>query len=268
MFKVNTYKDKKLMDKYKPRKNKDGTNELTAQYESDSEDSYMNETVGITKQIGKAVAKNIPGSCYLVNDVKRSTYKLPTNTLFTMGFHVHTNNDQYCFCPCSKTVMKSWRKGNDIKFQVPHSEVCKDKAMCLEQIIQDLKSKADIGAWLHKACFYYAQFLYSYYWETDLHHKAMYMHPSHPKYTEAKRVQDQKMWFLNTAPIFIDMESILYNEEQKMKANDTTVVGDIESSKVSAKDTLSSVIVNKENQLSILQSTAAGLNEFEVMARL
>jgi hypothetical protein len=204
MFEVNQYEDQIMKDKHKPKEKNQGNIVLESQYELDSDKSlgYMADTVPMNMETGKAIeSANIPGCCYTLDSVKEFIYKLPTNILFTMGFHLHTNNDKYCFYPCSNSVMKAWRTLNDIDFKVPHSEICKDTSMHPEVLVQHLTSKAQNHDWLHKGCLYYIQYLYNFYWNKDLHHKGIYIHQSHPKYTETFREQNEKLVTSNAPPL-------------------------------------------------------------------
>jgi hypothetical protein len=126
LFEINKYEDDILNSCYKPTKNSQGVVQLEDTYYESDEDLYMKFTESITpdKSDGE---QSISGSCYSVGDVKKFVYKLPTNQLFTMGFHLHPKSDYYCYCPCAKTVMQPWRKGNKIDFKVPNSKICKDK---------------------------------------------------------------------------------------------------------------------------------------------
>jgi hypothetical protein len=83
--------------------------------------------------------------------------------------------------------------------------------------MQHLKSKSDNQDWLHRVSFYYAQFLYDSNWGDNLHHKALYMHPSHPKYIEAEQQQNEKLSAQNCRPLFFDMGHIIEHSLDKMK---------------------------------------------------
>lgn len=85
---------------------------VPGRYDS-SADSDKSEAFGVIPYAKITVCdqkerhSNIPNCTYTSDKLRALIYCLPTNQLFSMGFHmIISNNDRYCLCPCAKTAMK------------------------------------------------------------------------------------------------------------------------------------------------------------------
>jgi hypothetical protein len=143
-------------------------------YESDSEDSYMQDTVPITA--GGAATANTANLAYPRSTIEKFIDSLRFNLIFNVGFDVkgiHPDDEVSCFCPCSKT-MSDWRDN----FKVNHME-SKDKCNYYRRaepkgLMDHLRKTGEQGGFLHRGIELYVTKLYEGYWGRDVGHKALY----------------------------------------------------------------------------------------------
>jgi Zn ribbon nucleic-acid-binding protein len=144
-------------------------------YESDSEDSYMQDTVPISAGATATATANATNLAYPRSTIEKFIDSLRYNLIFNVGFDVngiHPDDEKSCVCPCSKT-MSRWRDNFGVNHMESKDKCNYHKKAVPKGLMDHLHKTGKQGGFLHRGIELYLTKMYEDHL-VHIGHKALY----------------------------------------------------------------------------------------------